>query len=1374
MRNSVAGNKCLVGMAVLSIAALWSAATTNSARAAEPWADSRLSVQDGLELWLDGAHATGDKPITDNAKVTEWLDASGKGRTLKQKDAKVQPTLLKVDDIGVVRFDGNDDHLRAVKQDTKLDSFTIFIVASPRQNIGAFRAFLAFNAKNERDYTSGLNIDMGPSPTPQFSVINVEGPGFGGVQNLLTHESMLGRLHTLAVTSDANDKSIRLIANGKPEGQRKRDVSPISMDEITVGARYFNNGGPQQPDGFGRNDIAEVIVYNRALAPDEIAKVHKYLAAKYDILKDVMPPDPELLASQLELVKDPPPVQMFVPGFSVRELPVELTNINNIKYREDGTLVALGYDGKLWLLRDTNGDNLEDKADPFWENTNGLRSAIGMDLTPPKYDRGNGAFIIGKTRCLLIVDTDDDDKADKEIEVAGGWKESFHNVDGLGVAYDKKDGSVYFGRGTYNFSDPLLKDKDGVPQYKLADESGAIIHVLPDFKTHEIVCTGIRFPVALRFNKKGDLFCTDQEGATWVPNGNPFDELLHIQQGRHYGFPARHPQYVPNVIDEPSTFDYAPQHQCTCGFNFNEPVRAGGPIFGPKNWTEDAIVTGCSRGKLYRTKLAESPTGYVATSNLIACLKMLTVDACISPDGGLVIACHSGAPDWGSGPTGKGKLFKVSYTDPSAPQPVAVWPAGSREIHVEYDRPVPPELLRDVLAKTKLTGGKYVRAGDRFESIAPGYSAVQSQKLTPRSDVPVRSAQLTPDGRTLILATDPISRAVHYALTLPNEMHISSDKAGVLTQHPEIDVDFDLSGCAALWQPTKGAATWIGWLPHADLDVSQQFTKGSAPHDSLWKSLDESGELVLRGQLDLTDMLRPAIQPGSKIDYEYPPESPTVTFKTSSPNATLQLGGEAAKMSTSNKGSAVSFTVPADAQKLVPFELRVTKDSGPASLAIEWTTNEDSRPRPMPVRRMLLPWADVSERPSDTIIAVLPPELKDGSWSNGYREFFGEKAMCSKCHTFGGRGAAIGPDLSNLVHRDYASVVRDITHPSFAINPDYLSYTVTLNDGRVLEGVVHTSGDTVSIGNAKGDVTNVKKSDIEEMKASPVSTMPDKLPEELGPERMRDLLTFLLAPGPAMPRDYPGRRPKARTLAEVDAILAGAPNPPEKTRPLNILLVAGPKDHGIGEHDYPAWQKTWPNLFAAAEGVRVATAWEWPTKEEFAKADVVVFFQRGTWDEKRAKDTDAFLARGGGLVYLHWALDGGQNGAEFAKRIGLAKDKALAFRHGPLDLTFNRESTNPIIRNFERLNLVDEAYWKLSGALPAANVLASSSEEGAPQPQLWTTESGKGRVFVAIPGHYSWTFDDPLYRILVLRGIAWTAREPVDRFNDIIWLGADR
>src|SRR4051794_20895366 len=66
-----------------------------------------------------------------------------------------------------------------------------------------------------------------------------------------------------------------------------------------------------------------------------------------------------------------------------------------------------------------------------------------------------------------------------------------------------------------------------------------------------------------------------------------------------------------------------------------------------------------------------------------------------------------------------------------------------------------------------------------------------------------------------------------------------------------------------------------------------------------------------------------------------------------------------------------------------------------------------------------------------------------------------------------------------------------------------------------------------------------------------------------------------------------------------------------------------------------------------------------------------------------------------------------------------------------------------------RLKLVDESYWELTGELPAERVLATQEEAGAARPLFWTTQSAKGRVFVSIPGHCSWTFDDPLFRVVL-------------------------
>src|SRR5262245_32349272 len=71
-------------------------------------------------------------------------------------------------------------------------------------------------------------------------------------------------------------------------------------------------------------------------------------------------PEPPFAAS-----KDGAPM-MLVPGFTVRELPVEITSLNNVEYAPDGRLFAGGYDGRFHMLRDTDGDGLEDKVETFW------------------------------------------------------------------------------------------------------------------------------------------------------------------------------------------------------------------------------------------------------------------------------------------------------------------------------------------------------------------------------------------------------------------------------------------------------------------------------------------------------------------------------------------------------------------------------------------------------------------------------------------------------------------------------------------------------------------------------------------------------------------------------------------------------------------------------------------------------------------------------------------------------------------------------------------------------------------------------------------------------------------------------------------------
>ena len=119
----------------------------------------------------------------------------------------------------------------------------------------------------------------------------------------------------------------------------------------------------------------------------------------------------------------------------------------------------------------------------------------------------------------------------------------------------------------------------------------------------------------------------------------------------------------------------------------------------------------------------------------------------------------------------------------------------------------------------------------------------------------------------------------------------------------------------------------------------------------------------------------------------------------------------------------------------------------------------------------------------------------------------------------------------------------------------------------------------------------------------------------------------------------------------------------------------------------------------------------------------------------------------------------------------VAGGPGLRFRHGPLELEFP-DAKHPITHGFTKTRFVDESYWQMTGDPKKVHVLATAVEDGQPRPLLWTHRRGKGRVFVSIMGHYTWTFDDPLFRVLVLRGLAWAAGEPAERLTGLATVGA--
>ena len=178
------------------------------------------------------------------------------------------------------------------------------------------------------------------------------------------------------------------------------------------------------------------------------------------------------------------------------------------------------------------------------------------------------------------------------------------------------------------------------------------------------------------------------------------------------------------------------------------------------------------------------------------------------------------------------------------------------------------------------------------------------------------------------------------------------------------------------------------------------------------------------------------------------------------------------------------------------------------------------------------------------------------------------------------------------------------------------------------------------------------------------------------------------------------KMPPPRSKKEVDPVLAALPpmTDAEKQRPFHIVLCAADKDPGHnapGFHDYPIWRARWTKILAGVPAVTTEPADKWPTEEQFKKADVIAFFHHNPeWTAARGPELDAFLARGGGLVFLHFSINGNKEPQPLADRIGRAWTGNKWLR-GDINLKF---SAHEITKGFPESDIrPEEPYWNLLG-----------------------------------------------------------------------------
>jgi type 1 glutamine amidotransferase len=251
------------------------------------------------------------------------------------------------------------------------------------------------------------------------------------------------------------------------------------------------------------------------------------------------------------------------------------------------------------------------------------------------------------------------------------------------------------------------------------------------------------------------------------------------------------------------------------------------------------------------------------------------------------------------------------------------------------------------------------------------------------------------------------------------------------------------------------------------------------------------------------------------------------------------------------------------------------------------------------------------------------------------------------------------------------------------------------------------------------------------------------------------------------------------TLCSAQQLPANAPRPwNQNPNGLHVYIQAGLKTHLVGQHDYPQFLADWSKILTE-HGAIVDGSLHPPTAADLEHTDVLVIYKgdAGYMTDGTKEAVEAFVKRGGGIVSLHDALCG-PDPAYFATLVGGAK------KHGEVNYTLGADipytivdKTNPIMAGMTDITIFDEAFYNMTWSPdPKVHVLATAVIPGTPSagthkgevvPQIWTfehtTPGGEpARAFVWMQGHTYANFANPQIQAMVLRGIAWAGKRPVD------------
>jgi type 1 glutamine amidotransferase len=256
-------------------------------------------------------------------------------------------------------------------------------------------------------------------------------------------------------------------------------------------------------------------------------------------------------------------------------------------------------------------------------------------------------------------------------------------------------------------------------------------------------------------------------------------------------------------------------------------------------------------------------------------------------------------------------------------------------------------------------------------------------------------------------------------------------------------------------------------------------------------------------------------------------------------------------------------------------------------------------------------------------------------------------------------------------------------------------------------------------------------------------------------------------------------------MSQTSTVTAQTPRPwDQNSDGMRIYIWAGLKSHYPGQHDYPQFLADWSKILTE-HGAVVDGALHAPHAADLERTDVVIIYKgdAGYLSDEEKAALETYVKRGGGLVSLHDSLCG-PDPVYFASLLGGAK------KHGDVNYTLDApvpytvvDGASPVMKGMSNFTLFDEAFYNMTWAPdPGIHVLATTAIAGTPSagvhkgevvPQIWTYEHAlaggeRARAFVWMQGHAYANFANYQIQQMLLRGIAWAGKKPVDSLLEYV------